>query len=226
MNPYESIRKWSLVLGFACGVAVDNALRRYALPNSSAYVTGVAVDLLAISLTTFVVQRLVQIVFGKWAPVRMLLLQKQFIEGAWVDMVILNRKVIAFGVVRFEPTCDSLRYIGENYAVDGCYVSSFTSEMIHIDWPLLKFKYRGVDRNSEHVFPEGFGELQFVTGSHFPERFTGYSVNILKGQKVVISGRRLSSDELQRLEGNAERRQALFSEYLASEGYVDGGDSC
>lgn len=211
-------------MGFACGVAVDNALIRYAT-HSSSYLVAFAVDLLAISLTTFVVQRLVQFVFGRWAPVRRLLLHKRFVEGPWVDMVILDRKVIAFGIVRFEPTLESILYSGENYGVDGCYVSSFKSEMIHIDWPLVKFKYRGVDRNSEHVFPEGFGELQFVTGSPLPERFTGYSVNILKGQKVVISGWRLCRDEMSKIEENAKGRRDLFAKYLESEGYSVGGDA-
>lgn len=218
MSPYDSIRRWSLALGFACGVAVDNALNRYAVTHIDTYVVGFVLDLVAISLTTFAVQRVVQLAFGKSETIRRFLLQKEFIEGVWADMIIQDKKVTAFGLVRFEPTSESLRYLGENYAIDGCYVSSFASEMVYIDWPFVKFKYRGVDRSSEHIFPEGFGELQFVTGSRLPERFTGYSVNVPKGQKAIITGWRLDNARLRKLEESAEARKVLFEEYLRTEG--------
>lgn len=229
MNPYVSIGRWGVLLGFACGVALANMFRNY-LQNLKetfdvSFGAFLLIDIFVISLTTIAVRAVIEFTFSKSVHVRRALLNDEYIEGMWIDLVLREGKVVACGIVQFEPEGDALRYCGINYTIDGLFVSSFRSELIYIQWPVIKFKFRGVDRKADNVLPEGFGELQLFRNGKYAHKFSGYSIGIRNNEKVIVEGWRLPAEDEIHL-GTVEDRTKMFKELIDQQGYptTEAGD--
>jgi hypothetical protein len=194
MNRFERLATLATAVGIGVGVVIASASRamltRHQIP--SAYVT--AIDALVITVASLAVRLLTEEVALNWRFVRKLLLRRQFVEGTWIDVVQRDGAPSVIGIVRFEPSGSFISYSGENLDVrTGAYLGHFSTEMVANAWPRIRFKYTAFDHaSSSDPFVQGFGELQFLGEMRYPDRYVGYCIDSLRGQRHLIEGRRIT----------------------------------
>jgi hypothetical protein len=167
------------------------------------------------------IQDLLEFLLESSTRLRRRLLGRQYIEGTWFVIFLVNEKPRSFGITRIELAGTSVQFSGEDFLVGkegrGHYLTDFTL----LDWPKLKYKYTYQVSDSREISHQGYGEAQFlgVDGSS-PLEFEGFFFELIEGQRVTFIGRRVDSDQMKQVNDNPRARRATVENYFTQIGML------
>jgi hypothetical protein len=132
-----------------------------------------SLDLVAVIVAFRLIEQLSDLLLN-WPRFRRILLGNEATEGTWMDVVRVGGSVSHIGVLRFSLNDGELRVTGENFDVHGAVLSSFTSELVSVRWPVLRMQF-AIDRPAG-ISPETivFARLVFTERDGPPVRYKGY----------------------------------------------------
>ncbi len=178
MSRYKLIDRISVIVGFVGGVALTAAIRELLYinegPGASQNVYLIYTILFVLLASFIVVLRYMASAFlHGFTPIRKWLLSKEYVEGYWVDYVVMNDKSRLIGINSIVPKGESLIYRGDNYTLDGSAIDSFVAKLIDIDWPQMTFRYQNTNPDVSG-FTAGILQITFDVGdgTYRPNRFS------------------------------------------------------
>lgn len=187
---------------------VQNGERRHWLP--------LVVAVVVVIYASHSIQDLLELLLENSKTLRRRLLGRQFIEGTWFIIFLVNEKPRSFGITRIEFAGTSVRFSGEDFLVEkegrGHYLTDFTL----LDWPKLKYKYTYQVSDSKEISRQGYGEAQFLEiDDGPPKEFDGFFFELLEGERVTFAGRLVESDEDKaKVNDNLKTRRAAAEDYF------------
>lgn len=126
--------------------------------------------------------------------IRRLLVGGDYVEGKWVNVVIIERQVSRVGILHIAYHDGKLLYGGRNYEpLSHVHLGQFTSALTEESALNYTFSYRATDEEAQSV---GLGSLSFDPGvGRAPNSFAGYCIDSATAPTHLLRGRRLRPDE-------------------------------
>lgn len=220
INGYQAVSRFSLAGGVAVGLALTTAAESW-LDNKNAsagvmFGAGLLLTVVSVLAVTRVVEMLVQ----HNPSLRRFLMGRQWVEGAWIDVVRYQDRASVIGICRFDADGDGLRFSGENFSLNGDSVVSsgtFQTDGVSVVWPMVRFTYQaredrppvaGSGESAPPAFLAGFGEITFQECDGTPPLlYRGRCVDVEQGFHL-IEGYRVPHDEAKLLDTPEGRLQA------------------
>lgn len=215
MDRFDRLARLSSGIGLACGVVLASATRTWLKDLSLPEWATLLIDFTVVSSCAVLIRLFAEGVLMTVRPLRRVLLNRQYVEGTWIDVIWSAGKVPRVGLIRIEPSGSSLRYCGENVDVNGHCRGTFTSEMVSLSWPELKFKYRSADTSASMMFSQGYGEIQFTERDGPPCRYVGHCVDAESGERHHLEGWRISNPDVLADLDDPERQHKRILEIAA-----------
>lgn len=198
-DPYKKTYRYFELISIGTSALITKAI--------TDWLEGLRVQqVIVLSITFALVYLLNEILMGVFKNIfinivilRKYLLEKQFIEGMWIEFLTDNNKLESVGIVLIE-VCkegEGLKISGDNYKYnspdDFVFNYSFYSkdELTRLNFPILDFAY--VNRLSQSVNGrssiEGVAQLTFGSIQHKPSRYYA-SFNLAEDdpKKVGLEG--------------------------------------
>ena len=168
------------------------------------------VALAIVSGGSYVLRLVLEIVFESSRWLRRLLLGRQFVEGTWFDLSVEDGQPIIVGVSRVEFSGTTVRFSGEDFAVDGTRQGHYLADLTSLEWPKLKYKYTYHVSDAPQLSKQGYGEAQFIERDGPPKEYVGFYFELLVGKRVTYEGWRVEDPEiLAQLDDRVRRRHVI-----------------
>jgi hypothetical protein len=130
-----------------------------------------------IALGTLVIRELLQQRVFSNRLVRRALLGRDFVEGAWVDVVWLSDGTRQLGKTHVGPTGDGLKFSGTNYDEGGALVGGFSTTAAALDGLELAYVCRTTTHEATPLHGNAAGGLQFERVDGEANSYIGWFVD-------------------------------------------------
>lgn len=225
LNRFERLPSIAAAAGVAVGLLIANGVHDWLEAKRVGSGALVVSDLVCVLIALVLVRFLAEQALYNWRWLRRLVLGRQHVEGCWLDVVTHSDGSQRFGIVRFEPDKNSLRYGGENYTPDGKPIGDFDTDVVAMDWPMLRFAYRAFDGTEAQgragrtgdAFLNGFGDLRFNELDGRPTTYSGRCIDATQGAHSIQGWRIERERDLRRL-GTRAGRAALIRDAAGADG--------
>jgi hypothetical protein len=214
----EPLERFQKLLTTACvaGIAASSKLvlddLKEALRNDM--VAKLSLVFLA-AVVFFLAESAIEWLVTHWSWLRRTVLQSHYIEGWWIDRVVIPENPhevdsvailkIAFTNGQYEVTGDSLDLSGRQLGNFRCHISKYSDYT-------LKYAYEAANLRHEEVSLEGYGEYHFSRGRRMPLAFTGFIYDSFHRRKVTLQARKITDPAaLENLDDEAVRRSVIAS---------------
>lgn len=173
-----------------------------------------------------VVHWFVRDIFLNWTWLRRLLLGSRFVEGKWINLLVVDNRIVSVGVIHVRACGDSVSLDGCDIGMDGVIRSTFKSRVVEMDWPHCSYLYDAERSFKDVPRSSGVGHWEFIqiAGKRFT-RIKGNFVDSFDGQRNDFGGwLEENPDILIGLEDEASRlttvREIIRDRHKASIGHL------
>lgn len=193
----------------ACAAVLGQALRPALEKGFDNAATVVEIALIAVG-TLLIAALLRENVFSRALP-RRLVLGRDYVEGRWVDAVMLSTGERQLGITELAPSGGSLRYSGTNFATDGTYLGSFQTTASRFDGDRFEFLCDTTTPGDAQPHGHASGALQFDRGGgRVPDHYRGWFMDDSGSVRGAIAGIKVEQSDVAALEDPQTRVAALL----------------
>lgn len=166
-------------------------------------------------ILTAVLQQLLEYLLGSILensrPVRKLFLQRQYIEGLWVDIMRAGNQIVNIGYSTISYSDGQYQFSGEDFEIDSGVRGHYRIDLVAYEWPVLKYTFVYTTSTDES---SGYGEAQFSDTESTPPKFNGFCIIFKTGSRFTFESFRVIDRKLI-LEAKRGRLQmAQITNYL------------
>ena len=170
---FENIVK---VIATAIGVILANQVARTLDAQQVPPLLTIIVQLVVVGITFVISREGVSYLIDSSQWLRRMIARDQFVEGTWINIIHEPESFIAIISLKFER--GEIRISGQDYHSDGTIFGMFKTEMVSVDWPVIRYKYVWSRNDERQPHIHGYGEIWFTENDTSPNRGSGFFVNI------------------------------------------------
>jgi hypothetical protein len=143
--------------------------------------------------------------------IRKLFLQRQYIEGLWVDVGRTGNQIVAIGYSTISFSDGQYKFSGEDFDIDSGVRGYYRIDLIAYEWPVLKYTFVYTTSTEES---NGYGEAQFSDTESTPPKCNGFCHIFKTGSRFTFESFRVIDRKLIYEAKHGRLQMAQINKYL------------